>query len=534
MHIGSRTVVDSGNSRYAEVLRNIWPMLLVIAVFLIVQQNCMAAWWKVWNMDDSYYSHGILVPFLFGIMVWTRRHHLKLEDIKLSNWGILLLAFFLPSFAIGSLTGVREFQAIAFIIGLFGISLLILGAQITKVLAIPFLFLSTMMPISGFLLDAATGRFQLISTAVATTGLKIGMDVQQIGNTIVSDSLPEPLLIGVPCSGLRLLISLITFSWLFVYIFEASWWKKSLLVLLVLPLSIFINSLRIALIGVVGVITDSVEWMHKFHDYSGMIGLILCFIILFAFAKFLRFGDLFGSGEKPNPKTKSAGRQPVHGMIIALIILSIPILLSKHIASLYDYPKGKIDIAKVPTTMDLWTHTDQQIDESTRKTLDTGDLLSRTYVDNADTQRQVDVFLDVAYDYTAFHDPHLCLPGGGSPISSDQLVNIDIPGKYRRSVTATRLQATSEYGSNLLIYWYQAGDISVPGTRDIYTVFRNWRIADLKRIIAKPWELPQLRKDIFKRKITWYRFCTSMQENGKDDEFLIGFIKKWSAKYGEL
>ncbi len=530
MHIGNRTVVDNGNSIYHNVFRHIWPMLVVIVVFLFVQRNCMAAWWKVWNMDDSYYSHGPLVPFLAGIMVWTRRYHLRLEEIKPSKWGILLLIIFLPAFAVGSLTGVREFQAIAFMIGLFGCSLLILGMHPTRVLAIPYLFLFTMMPISGFLLDAATGRFQLISTTVATTGLKLCMDVQQIGNTIVSDSLPEPLLIGIPCSGLRLLISLITFSWLFVYIFEASWWKKVLLVLLALPLSVFINSLRIALIGLVGVATDSVDWMHKFHDYSGMIGLILCFVILFGFAKILRFGDLFGSREK-HVYLKPTYKIPLIEMIYAFIILSVPIILSNHIASLYEYPKGKIELNRVPANMNSWTYTDQKIDESTRKTLDRGDLLSRVYVDNADTQRQVEVFLDVAYDYTAFHDPHLCLPGGGSPITSDQVIHINLPGKQPRTVTATRLEASSDYGSNLLIYWYQAGDKSVPGTRDMATLFRSWRVADFKRMVTKPWEIPQLRTEVFKRNITWFRFSTSMQENGKDDDFLIGFIKKWTVKY---
>lgn len=534
MCIEDNTTADSCASKIMRVLRTIWPMLVVTAILLVVQRHSLAAWWNIWNLEDGYYSHGILVPFLSAVIVWTRRHKLVLEEVRPSKLGILFMAIFLPVFALGSLTEVRELQAMAFLAGLFGGALLTLGIRATRILAIPFLFLTTMMPISGFLLDAATGRFQLISTSVAVAILKIGLDAQRIGNTIFSDSLPESLVIGTPCSGLRLLISLITFCWLFTCIFEASWWKKSLLILCVFPLSIFINSLRITLIGLAGVVTQSVDWMHKFHGYSGMIGLILSSAILFGIAKLLRFGEMIGCEEKRGCAFIPLAGPPMWGLVVAVAFQSVPIIFSSHIATLYDYPKGSIDKARVPTTTDTWTYADQSIEESTRKILEKGDLMSGIYADNSEPQRLVRLFIDAAYDYTAFHDPHLCLPGGGSQITTDTVIHINFIEPRPITVTATRLQTTREYGSNLHVYWYQMGDESVAGTGDMYAVFRGWRADDFRQIIMRPWEIPKLRKEILKRKITWYSFSAPMQGNGEDDSFVVSFIRKWVSAYGEL
>jgi exosortase/archaeosortase family protein len=58
----------------------------------------------------------------------------------------------------------------------------------------------------------------------------------------------------------------------------------------ILPLALFINGLRIALIGVVGNAWGP-EAGAQFHDYSGYITLILCFFILFKGARLLGWKD---------------------------------------------------------------------------------------------------------------------------------------------------------------------------------------------------------------------------------------------------
>jgi exosortase/archaeosortase family protein len=54
-----------------------------------------------------------------------------------------------------------------------------------------------------------------------------------------------------------------------------------------LPLSILVNSIRIMMIGVAGEIAGS-SIAHAFHDWSGLISLVLCAVLLFSFAKAMK------------------------------------------------------------------------------------------------------------------------------------------------------------------------------------------------------------------------------------------------------
>ena len=59
---------------------------------------------------------------------------------------------------------------------------------------------------------------------------------------------------------------------------------------MLLPLTVFVNGFRIALIGVVGNAYGS-QAGHDFHDYSGYITLLVCFFLLFKFARLLGWKD---------------------------------------------------------------------------------------------------------------------------------------------------------------------------------------------------------------------------------------------------
>jgi exosortase/archaeosortase family protein len=96
--------------------------------------------------------------------------------------------------------------------------------------------------------------------------------------------------VGVPCSGLKLLLALSAFSVFFVLIANLKWWANAFMLAFVLPLALFINGLRIALIGVVGDTMGS-DAGHQFHDYSGYITLLLCFVIVFKLARILGWKD---------------------------------------------------------------------------------------------------------------------------------------------------------------------------------------------------------------------------------------------------
>src|SRR5437660_1715899 len=81
--------------------------------------------------------------------------------------------------------------------------------------------------------------------------------------------------------------SLLTFSAAFAYLVEGALWKRWTLFLTTIPLSLFINALRITFIGIVGELF-STKAAETFHDYSGFIVLTLAFLFLFNFARMLQ------------------------------------------------------------------------------------------------------------------------------------------------------------------------------------------------------------------------------------------------------
>jgi exosortase len=160
---------------------------------------------------------------------------------------------------------------------------LALGTAFVRAFWAPLVFLSLMVPLPGPLLNDATLKLQMVSTLFANKLLHLMTFKTALqGNVIQMDNFD--LFVDVPCSGFKTLISLLTFSAAFAYLVDGSRNKRILLFLICIPLALVINSVRIALIGVVGdCISDAAA--HVFHDWSGVITLILGFTLLFSVAK---------------------------------------------------------------------------------------------------------------------------------------------------------------------------------------------------------------------------------------------------------
>ena len=532
---------SSSRPAFQQIMAQYWPLFAAGLLFIAIEWPILRDWWNVWLENESYYSHGPLVPFIAAFMAWMNRNRLSRSKISRSWFGLVLLIASIPVHAIGILMELRVLYVISFFLFAFGILLWMLGKQVTKILLVPVMFLVTMMPIASWVLDEATAKLQLISAATAAKLLLLtsGHDVVNSGNYIVSDALPGgTLLVGSPCSGLRLLISLITFCWFFIYVVRGSWKRKTLLFALSIPLSIFINALRITMIGYVGFWTESSEAVHRFHDYSGYISLVVCFVILFGIAKLLKIGD-FRIHEVDSSDTLPSKRWMVpiggdKGGIAILVILMLTAASNSFFRPLYDVPKGSIGRQYIPNSFGQWIGQNMPIEKQTRRILGKGDLLSRDYVDSGDNGRHVNVFVDAALDISAFHDPHWCLPGGGNPISDDRAITIDLGPTAPGRVRATMLETSGDYGSSIIIYWYMAGKQSYPTTKAVVEANRLSKLNDFRHIMSNPASIPKLRNDVLSRQFVWYRFSTEILDGETDEQFLRSFIRDFISHVGNF
>lgn len=267
-----------------------WPTLVLIgaclALLIWLYLPTFGWWYTMWNMEDSYYSHGFLVPLISGFIVWLKRKRIMVTPVRPVFYGVLVMIPVMVWSLIAFWANAPSIQGLAFPLILAAMSLALLGVAITRELAFPIGYLYFMAVLPTFLLTMASFRIQILSTMAATGILKVmGFDAYREGAVITLPNIE--VLVGAPCSGFRLLISLFAFSVLFTYLKEGPWWGRASLILVTLPLSLVVNSIRITLIAMVGEFFGS-EAMHAFHDYSGYLVLVLAFVALWWMARLVR------------------------------------------------------------------------------------------------------------------------------------------------------------------------------------------------------------------------------------------------------
>lgn len=270
------------------VLRD-WATLMPFTLaggLLICLAWPMLAWWKYEYFDNpqSYYGHAPVIPLLSALMLWHRRDALRAVP-KVPAFAALLLlvpALFLLVFSVER--HIEAVESTAFLLTIIGGVWLALGGRFLRAAAFPLLFLWLMAPLPGPILNDATHGIQMLSTIFANKLLHLGFATTLSGNVIAMDAFT--LSVDVPCSGFKTLLAMLTFSAAFAYLVDGSPARRLGLFLFSLPLSLAVNSIRIALIGVVGECIGA-SAAHVFHDWSGLIMLVLGFIALFSLAKVL-------------------------------------------------------------------------------------------------------------------------------------------------------------------------------------------------------------------------------------------------------
>ncbi len=265
------------------------PVLLPLAAWAVLLGALawpVLSWWRwEYTKPESYYGHAFFVPIMVGVMLWHRRRALWASAPRPAPLALLLVA---PALALLVLAIKIEMEAImsfSFLLCIWGGLWFVFGTRWMKAAAVPLAFLIMMAPLPGPVLNDMTLGAQRASTVGAAFLLKmLTFHPIREGNLIHMDS--YTLNVDVACSGFKLLLTLLTFSAAFAYLTDARLSKRWGLFLFSLPLTLFINSFRIALIGIVGECIGA-SAAHTFHDWSGTISLVLCMALLFGSAKLL-------------------------------------------------------------------------------------------------------------------------------------------------------------------------------------------------------------------------------------------------------
>jgi exosortase A len=262
--------------------------LLSLGLFLYAYHETFLWLIERYDNPDSHYSHGYLIPFICGYLVWQKREELAELPRKSSPSGLGLIVMALLVHVVSVWTHTFFTSGFSIMALAIGLCLYLYGTEITKRLAFPLGFLAFMFPLPMRAISAISFPLKMM---VANLGTKImelsGMLIVREGAMIylVNTSLS----VGDPCSGIRSLIALMAMGALFAYLLRGSFAKKFLIFLLAAPVAIATNVLRVC--GLIFA-ADKLggEWAapeHWFHTASGLAVFVISMAILFAIMRLL-------------------------------------------------------------------------------------------------------------------------------------------------------------------------------------------------------------------------------------------------------
>lgn len=241
------------------VLLIYWPVLTRLLIYLS-------------NNDD--YSYGLIIPFVSAYIIYQKWPQIQQTPKQPSWWGFLFIIGGLLLNIIGELAADLYVPRISFIVTLSGILILLGGWHLVRLLLFPLLLLVLMVPLPELITNKLTMPLQLISSNLAANFLQlIGIPVHRQGNII--DLGVRQMQIVDACSGLRYILALLALGVIFCYFYQRQIWKIIILLLTLIPATIFANGIRVAGMGIFPALLEGF-W----HAFSGWLIFVFCFGIL--------------------------------------------------------------------------------------------------------------------------------------------------------------------------------------------------------------------------------------------------------------
>ena len=414
-----------------------------------------------WMRED--YSYGYMIPFVVLYLIWDKRARLAGVPSSPSWLGLIPLGLALCLFWVGELGGEYFSLYMSFWLMIIGLCWLHLGWNKVKEMGFAFVMMLTMFPFPNFLYTKISWQLKLISSQLGVAMMQaLGMSAFREGNVI--DLGFTQLQVVDACSGLRYLIPLIVLGLLLAYFYKAEFWKRAVIVISTVPLSILTNSMRIALTGVVYEQWGAELAEGFFHDFSGWFiflvslgALLLEMWVLNGFKGFnLRGQGAGGRGQE----AKDGGRTPEEGrwkgwvfFFMMVILLGATLGFSRGMEFRENVPISR-SFELFPMQVGEWTGTREIMEKRFIDALDLSDYVIVNYRNRSG--RSVNLY--VAYYESqrkgeSIHTPGTCLPGSGWLFRKAGRRNVAIEGDLGSFPVNRAVMQKGEH-QQVVYYWF--------------------------------------------------------------------------------
>ncbi|HYQ73035.1 MAG TPA: exosortase, partial [Gammaproteobacteria bacterium] len=350
-----------------------WCLLGLIAVLIGFSfkepLKVMESFWA--NTEE--YGYGYIIPVITLLLIWQRKNELANIEFHPSVAGLVLIILGGMTFFLGATATTHTLSQYGMVITIIGTALALLGWQAFRIVAMPLVLLLFMVPLPPFIYNTLSTKLQLVSSDLGVAVIRMfGISVYLEGNVIDLGS--YKLQVVEACSGLRYLFPLVSLSFIAAYIYKGAIWKKGIIFLSSIPITVLMNSFRI---GVIGVLVEygGVEQAEGFlHDFEGWVVFMACLAILIIEMTVLAkvgvdkkaLTDVFAI-DLPAPVPDDAEKQTRRVKPISWVV---PVLIAG-IAVSSLYVQGRENIipqrrvfAEFPLSINGWTGSTSEVEEN--------------------------------------------------------------------------------------------------------------------------------------------------------------------------
>jgi exosortase C (VPDSG-CTERM-specific) len=248
-------------------------------------------------LTDDVSSYILLIPFISGYLVWLKRHELfPTMGISQRPSALALFAAVLALAGYGVVVSqAQQFSrndylsltTFAFVCLVVSGGVLFFGSALMRVVAFPVGFLFLMVPPPGFVIASMTSFLQHASAEASYALLQLS------GTPVFRDGLVFRLPgisieVADECSGIRSTLVLLITSLLAGYLFLKNPWRRTALLLAVVPLGVLRNGFRIFTIGMLCAHVGPEMIDSPLHHRGGPVFFVLSLVLLFLLLVFLR------------------------------------------------------------------------------------------------------------------------------------------------------------------------------------------------------------------------------------------------------
>ena len=289
----------------AAATRHYWRAFAIISAILFTYAAVLVKLSRDWWFDENY-SHGLLVPFIIGYILWLQRDKFATEPARPS---VLLggLAVAVALFALWTGVAGAELytQRMSLVLLIAGTVVYFAGFGFLRMLLVPLGLLVLAIPIPAIIFNKIAFPLQLFASRCAVWSMSVvGIPVLRTGNVIELKPLnsydTKKLEVVEACSGIRSLMTLMTLAVVFAYFTypknpEANgpqgkfgwlrsygFWRSTIIICSAIPIAILTNASRVSGTGILSRYYGTQIADGFFHTFSGWAIYVVAFLLLFA------------------------------------------------------------------------------------------------------------------------------------------------------------------------------------------------------------------------------------------------------------